>query len=81
MTDKKKIELLKQVFQDTIWMAIRYANGRHTFAPTTVRNAIADFKKIFPDWRPKQDNTIKAPNKDFIRNINFESDYLHDLFE
>lgn len=47
MTDKEKIAMLKKCFEDTIWMAIRYAHGRHTYAPSMVRDSINDFKRYF----------------------------------
>jgi len=80
MTNEQKIEKLKHAFEETIWMSIRYANGRSTYAPLTVRNAIKDFQMVFPDWKPKQDRTIEAPKKEDLGGMKFESDYLHDLF-
>jgi len=80
MTDKEKIEKLKHAFEKTIWMAIRYADGRSTYAPHTVRDAIKQFQIVFPDWKPKKDITIQAPNKEYLGGMNFESDYLHDIF-
>ena len=80
MTDKQKIEKLKHAFEETIWMAIRYADGRHTYAPSMVRDAIKDFKMVFPDWKPKPDGVIKPPNKEDLGGINFKSDHLHDIF-
>jgi hypothetical protein len=62
-------------------MAIRYADGRHTYAPSMVRDAIRDFKEIYPDWKPKHDITIKKPSDDKIEGMSFASDYLWDLFE
>ena len=67
MTDKEKIAKLKTAFDDIVWMAIRYADGRQTFAPSTVRDAIASFQEFFPEWKPKADD------------LGFESDYLYDL--
>jgi hypothetical protein len=64
MTDKEKIEKLKHAFEETIWMAIRYADGRQTYAPSMVRDAIKEFQMVFPDWKPKKDITIKPPNKE-----------------
>jgi len=46
MTDKQKIEKLKNVFEETIWMAIRYADGRHTYAPSKVRDAVKQFQMV-----------------------------------
>ena len=80
MTDKQKIEILKNCFDDTIWMAIRYAHGRHTYAPSMIRNAVSNFKKVFPDWKLKEDRTIKSPNERSINGFSFRTDYLDDLF-
>ena len=80
MNDKEKIEKLKKAFEETIWMAIRYADGRSTYAPLTVRNAIKDFQSVFPDWKPSQDRTIEPPKKEDLGGMNFESDYLYDIF-
>jgi len=80
MTDKEKIQKLKYAFEETIWMAIRYADGRHTYAPSTVREAIKQFQMVFPDWKPKADGVINPPNKEDLRGMNFESDHLHDIF-
>lgn len=81
MTDKEKIKTLKHCFEETIWMAIRYAHGRHTFAPSMVRDAVRDFKKVFPDWELKNDITIESPEDDEVGGISFRSDYLDDLFK
>jgi hypothetical protein len=81
MTDKEKIQTLKHCFEETIWMAIRYAHGRRTFAPSTVRDAIRDFKKVFPEWEVKNDITIKPPTYDEVGGLSFRSDYLDDLFK
>lgn len=81
MTNKEKIAKLKQAFDDTIWMAIRYAHGRHTYAPGMVRDAITGFKEVFPDWKPREDITIHPPEKDILQGIIIRSDYLDDLFE
>jgi hypothetical protein len=80
MTDKQKIEKLKYAFEETIWMAIRYADGRHTYAPSTVRSAVQAYRQVFPDWQPKRDITIEKPNDSEIGGMSFSSDYLWDLF-
>lgn len=80
MTDKEKIETLKTCFDDTIWMAIRYAHGRHTYAPEMVRRAVNDFKKVFPDWEVKEDRVIESPDEGLINGFSLRSDYLDDLF-
>lgn len=74
-----ELEAVKKSFEDTIWMAIRYAHGRSTYAPSMVRDAVNRFKQIFPDWKLKKDTTIKPPEK--IDGIGIRSDYLDDLFE
>ena len=50
--------IIKKAFDDVVWMAIRYANGRHTYAPSMVREAVNAFKEVFPDWQLKADKTI-----------------------
>ena len=80
MTDKQKIELLKSCFDDTIWMAIRYAHGRHTYAPSMIRDAVNNFKKVFPDWQLKEDRVIESPDEGTINGFSLRSDYLDDLF-
>jgi hypothetical protein len=42
MTDKKPVseEGLLDVMREVIWMARRYADGRSTYAPTTVNETI-----------------------------------------
>lgn len=77
MTDKER--KLKQCFEDTIWMAIRYAHGRSTYAPSMVRHAIKTFKEVFPDWELKEDKTIEPPTS-FMSSLECKDDYLHDLF-
>lgn len=81
MTKEEEKELLRNCFEDTIWMAIRYAHGRHTYAPSMVRNAIKTFQKVFPYWEPKNDITIKPPDEERVKGFVFRSDYLDDLFK
>ena len=80
MTDKQKIQLLKRCFNDTIWMAIRYAHGRNTYAPSMVRDSVNNFKKVFPDWELKEDKIIKPPLQEEIKGSILRDDYLDDLF-
>lgn len=80
MKKAEKIQKLKNAFEETIWMAIRYADGRHTYAPNMVRDAIRDFQMVFPEWKPKFDITIKPPKEDEISSLKLKSDYLHDIF-
>jgi hypothetical protein len=78
---KKQEHQLKKCFEDTIWMAIRYAHGRSTYAPSMVRDAVKLYQSIYPDFKLKDDKAIKAPDADDLNGMSFESDYLHDLFE
>ena len=80
MTYKEKIEILKKCYAETIWMAIRYAHGRHTYAPSMVRDSINDFKKVFPDWKLEEDKVVKPPSVNEIDGVSFRDDYLDDLF-
>lgn len=80
MTKEKKIEVLKRCFEEVIWMAIRYAHGRHTYAPDMVRDAITKYKEIFPDFVLKEDITIKPPDEAELNAFKQRSDYLDDLF-
>lgn len=80
MTDKEKIAILKKCYTETIWMAIRYAHGRHTYAPSMVRDSINDFKKIFPDWKLEEDKVVKPPSEKEVGDVSFRDDYLDDLF-
>ena len=81
MTDKEKIQILKRCFDDTIWMSIRYAHGRHTYSPGMVRDAVNSFKEVFPDWRLKEDRTITPPDETPGSAFSLPGDYLNDLFE
>ena len=81
MTDKEKIEKLKEAYNDIVWMAIRYADGRHTFAPSTVRRSLNEFKQVFPGWEIKKDGTIKQPTKEELKREYLKEDFLYDLFE
>jgi hypothetical protein len=35
---------LQSAIEDILWMAARYAHGRHTYAPSMVRDSVAVFK-------------------------------------
>lgn len=80
MTDQEK---LLKAFEDTIWCAIRYANGRHTYAPSMIRDSIKLVQEVYPDWKPKYDHTIKADMESGWagNESSLPSDYLFDVFE
>lgn len=46
MTLKQENEMLRAVIHDTFWMARRYANGRHTHAPTTINMCLDTLESI-----------------------------------
>ena len=80
--NKKEIQIIKEIFTDIVWMAIRYANGRSTYAPSVIRDSIEKIKKIFPDFELIYDQTIQPPDEEQLRLPNvLQSDYLYDLFE
>jgi hypothetical protein len=75
--DKKRI---KAAIEDILWMAARYAHGRHTYAPSMVRDSVKVFKELFPDLKIKQDHVIEPPKENEIGGLSFRSDYLDDIF-
>jgi hypothetical protein len=77
---KKEEQELKSAIEDILWMAARYAHGRHTYAPQIVRDSVAVFKRIFPDLKIKQDRLIEVPSEDKIGGLSFRADYLDDIF-
>jgi len=80
----KDLETLKEAYTEVIWMAIRYAHGRQTFAPSTVRASIKDFQKVFPDWKPRYDRTLKDDRESMERfgdRLLLKEDWLDDLVE
>jgi hypothetical protein len=80
MTDQEK---LFKAYKDVIWAAIRYSSGRHTYAPSMIRDSIKLVQEVYPDWKPKYDHTIKSDMESgFAGNeSSLPSDYLVDLFE
>lgn len=71
-SDEKR---LQSAIEDILWMAARYAHGRHTHAPSTVRDSVEVFKDVFSDFKIKQDHVIE-PSDDMY----FRGDYLDDIF-
>ena len=41
MTDKAQNVILIRIIKDTLWMARRYANGRKTYAPGIINDALS----------------------------------------
>ena len=80
----KDLDTLKEAYTDVIWMAIRYAHGRKTYAPSTVRSSIKNFQKVFPDWKPRYDRTLKDDRelRESMGNpLSLDGDWLDDLVE
>jgi len=77
---KQEKEELQKAIEDILWMAARYAHGRHTFAPSMVRDSLEVFKRVFVDFKIKQDHTIEPPQENEIGGLSFRSDYLDDIF-
>lgn len=44
MKKQEKKELQKAI-EDILWMAARYAHGRHTYAPSMVRDSVKVFQE------------------------------------
>ena len=82
MNKDKKILKPKQAYEEIYWMAMRYANGRSTYAPSMVRDSIKTFQEVFPDWKPRRDPTLKSDREcGFKRPAGLDSDWLDDLVE
>ena len=82
MNKDKKILKLKQAYEEIYWMAMRYANGRSTYAPSMVRDSIKTFQEVFPDWKPRRDSTLKNDREcGFKGPAELDSDWLDDLVE
>jgi len=73
MTD---IDELKQAFDDIVWMAIRYAHNRHSYAPGMVRDA-CKVRAKFGNFGLKEDDTLGDP---CTHRAHITSDDLRDLF-
>lgn len=71
---------LQSAIEDILWMAARYAHGRHTYAPSMVRDSVKVFRDVFPDFKIKQDHVIERPSDDEIGGLSFRDDYLDDIF-
>ena len=76
-SDEKK---LQSAIENILWMAARYAHGRHTYAPSTVRESVEVFTSIFPEFKIKQDHVIESLIDDDLGGFSFRTDYLDDIF-
>lgn len=75
-----KEQKLLSAYEDVVWMAIRYAHGRATYAPSMVRQSIKKIQEIYPDWKPQKDHVICPRDPKHNESYIFDSDYLDDLF-
>ena len=78
-TKMSKEDKIKGAITDILWMAIRYADGRHTYAPSTVRRAVKVIKEVYPDFKIKEDKTLIQPNEKDLFGASSKEDYLYDL--
>lgn len=63
-------------------MVIRCARGRHTFAPTIIRDSIKELKEIFPDFKLKYDSTVKLSTEEDLKYLfSLRSAWLDNLFK
>lgn len=75
------INTLKHIIRKTFWMARRYAHGRQTGSPSTIRECYQLLKVRFPDLVPKKDVVIEPPDPKDVHGMTFRSDYLDDCNE
>ena len=77
MTNREPLEIMKEAFEEILWMAMRYAHSRETAAPSIVRKAVKNVRRVFPDFKVKKDSTLAPPTTAaYVKN-----DYLNDLFD
>jgi len=51
-------QILEAILRDTFWMARRYANGRKTYTPNVINNALSQLLDI--GIKIEDDNTLIA---------------------
>lgn len=78
LLEQNRENRLATIIHDILWMAARYAHGRHTFAPHTIREAVKEMQLLFPDWKPRKDTIIKPREED--EEGGFDTDWLDDIF-
>ena len=79
---QQRVLSLQEIINRLLPFAIRYANGRHTYAPGIIRDVVSQMRKMYPDFKLKEDITIKPPTKEELgMPAVFKSDYLYDLFQ
>ena len=81
MSDKTDKEDLIRAFSDVVWMAARYANGRSTYAPQMVRDAVKLVKEIEPSFKVRPDPFVIDTTPHRKESYQLESDWLGDIYE
>lgn len=80
---ENKIHAYENIINATLWMAIRYAHGRHTFSASTVREAVKLYQKLNKEFVLKPDVAIQPPSLEDYKGTSlmcFRDDWLDDLF-
>ena len=81
MVKQSELDELCKAFDEILWMAVRYAHGRHTYAPSMVRDA-CKVRAKFGKFELRPDHTlIERPPIKERWGMDLDSDYLFDLFE
>ena len=78
--EKYEVEGLLKIIKDLFWMARRYAHGRHTYAPSMVRDAYKFLKRWYPDFEFRHDVVIEPPT-DEEQKLGMREDWLDDTNE
>jgi len=80
---EKEVEVLKYIVRNTLWMSMRYAHGRHTYAPGIIRECVSLLKNLYPNEQfLLPDRTIESPSSEELKNpMALRSDWLDDLLE
>ena len=79
---QQRVLSLREAISGLLPFAVRYANGRHTYAPSIIRDVVEQLVGLYPKFRLHPDITIKPPTKEELEMpAVFKSDYLYDLFE
>jgi hypothetical protein len=73
---RQENEKLRQIIKDIFWMARRYAHGRHTYAPSTIRDAYVEITAM--GIKINHDIVLNPPEEDEIGGMRFRSDWLDD---
>ena len=69
---------LYRLVNDILWMAVRYAHGRHTYALGIIRHSVKTMHRLYPDWNLKKDEIILPPTEKETGMI-LKEDYLDEL--